>query len=85
MPDTAPGSIGPPKSDKSTAIILVISSCEPFQTPAPTKISPVLPSESKIPFESKSPNSSPLSNPLIESSKINSVDSPVSDISTLKC
>ena len=85
LPLTAPGSIGPPNCDKSTAEIAVISSWFPVHVPAPTNNSPWFPSESSKPFASNKPISSPSLRLLIVSSKINKVDSPVSFKETLKC
>ena len=83
-PDTAPGKIGPPNWDKSTDVIAVISNCSPCQKPAPTKTSPVLPSESTTPLRSNIPTWASISKFVIVSWKIINVDSPVSLISTTK-
>ena len=64
----------PPKSEKSSDIIAEISIWEPSHIPEPTKISPYNGSkhpdagsqDSKIPFASKIPISSPNSNDVIE-------------------
>jgi hypothetical protein len=84
LPDTLPGNIGPPKPELSIDEIAVISNCSPSHTPEPTKISPIVPSELAIPATSNTPSSSPTSRDVILSLKINKVDSPVSDIETLK-
>ena len=83
LPDTEPGRIGPPKSERSTLEIAVAVTCSPFHTTEPIKISPTLPSESTIPDWSKTPSSSPGLSEVIVSWNINNVDSPVSAISTL--
>ena len=91
FPLIAPFNIGPPKSDKSVDSIAAISNCDPVQTPVPTRTSPWIGSlqpakgsqVSKIPFESKTPISSPISNDEIVDWKITNWKLPVSNKSKL--
>ena len=78
FPSTAPFKTGPPKSDKSVDSIADMDNWDPSQMPEPTKTSPydgstqpdVGSQDSKIPFASKTPISSPTSNDEIDGWKI---------------